>query len=134
VKVTVNSAALPPGTPSANAGTDQSITLPVDSAQLLGSGTEANGTIVSYKWVQLSGPSISTIASSGSAATEVTGLAQGIYTFQLTVTDNSGVTATGVVKVTVNPAAVTPGTPVVSAGSNQTITLPTNSATLTATS
>jgi alpha-tubulin suppressor-like RCC1 family protein len=132
VKVTVN-AAIVAGPPVVSAGSDQTITLPTNSVTLTATASETNGTIVSYKWVQLSGPSISTIASSGSATTVVDGLAQGVYSFQVTVTDNSGVTATAVVKVTVNPAAVTPGAPVVNAGSNQTITLPTNSATLTAT-
>ncbi|HXB33669.1 MAG TPA: hypothetical protein VNV35_09615 [Puia sp.] len=132
VKVTVN-AAIVPGPPVVSAGSDQTITLPTNSVTLTATASETNGTIVSYKWVQLSGPSVSTIVSSGSATTGVNGLVQGVYSFQITVTDNSGVTATAVVKVTVNPAAVTPGTPVVSAGSNQTITLPTNSVTLAAT-
>jgi alpha-tubulin suppressor-like RCC1 family protein len=132
VKVTVN-AAIVPGPPVVSAGSDQTITLPTNSVTLTATASETNGTIVSYKWVQLSGPSVSTIVSSGSPTTVVNGLVQGVYSFQITVTDNSGVTATAVVKVTVNPAVVPPGTPVVSAGSNQTITLPTNSATLTAT-
>ncbi len=132
VKVTVN-AAIVVGPPTVNAGNDQTITLPVNSTTLAATASETNGTIVSYKWVQLSGPSISTIVSSGQASSVVNGLAAGVYTFQITVTDNSGVTATDVVKVTVNPATVTPGAPVVSAGNNQTITLPVSTATLTAT-
>jgi alpha-tubulin suppressor-like RCC1 family protein len=132
VKVTVN-AAIVPGPPVVSAGSDQTITLPTTSVTLTATASETNGTIVSYKWVQLSGPSISTIVSSGSASTVVNGLVQGVYTFQITVTDNSGITATDAVIVTVNPATVIPGTPVVSAGSDQTITLPTNSVTLTAT-
>jgi alpha-tubulin suppressor-like RCC1 family protein len=132
VKVTVN-AAIVPGPPTVSAGNDQTITLPTSTVTLTATASETNGTIVSYKWVQLSGPSISTIVTSGQASTVVNGLVAGVYSFQITVTDNSGVTATDAVIVTVNPAVVTPGTPVVNAGSNQTITLPANSVTLTAT-
>jgi len=131
VQVTVNPAPVVPGPPSANAGSDQTITLPTSSATLTGSGSETNGTIVGYQWTQISGPSTATITASGAATTSVTGLVQGVYVFQLKVTDNSGVTATDQTQVTVNPAAPVPGTPSANAGSDQTITLPTNSATLT---
>jgi len=130
VQVTVNPAPVVPGPPSANAGSDQTITLPTNSATLTGSGTETNGTIVSYAWTQISGPSTATITSAGSAQTTVTGLVQGVYVFQLLVTDNSGVTATDQTQVTVNPTVPVPGTPVANAGSDQTITLPTNSVSL----
>jgi alpha-tubulin suppressor-like RCC1 family protein len=130
VKITVN-AAIVPGPPSANAGPDQGITLPINSVTLSGSGSESNGTIVSYQWIQISGPSTATILTPSQAQTTVNALVPGVYLFQLTVTDNSGVTASDVVKITVNPAVVVPGTPVANAGPNQTITLPTNSVTLT---
>src|SRR6185437_8887515 len=130
VTVTVNPAAVVPGAPSASAGSNQTITLPTNSINLAGSGSETNGTIVSYAWTQVSGPSTATIATATQAATKVTGLAQGAYTFQLTVTDNSGKTASATVTITVNAAAVVPGPPAAVAGSNQTITLPTNSTTL----
>jgi len=133
VKVTVNPAPVVPGLPTANAGSDQTITLPTSSVTLTGSGSETNGTIVSYAWSQVSGPSTATLSAAGQASTGVSGLAQGVYVFQLAVKDNSGVTGTDVVKVTVNAAAPVPGLPVVDAGANQTITLPANSASLTAT-
>ena len=132
VTITVKPAIVP-GPPSANAGADQTITLPASSVTLTGSGSETNGTIVSYKWVQINGPNTSTITASTSASTTVTGLVAGNYVFQLTVTDNSGITATDVMTVTVNPAVVTPGAPVVDAGANQTITLPVSTVTLTGT-
>jgi hypothetical protein len=130
VQVTVNPAPVVPGPPSANGGSDQTITLPTNSATLTGSGTETNGTIVSYTWTQISGPSTATITSAGAAQTTVTGLVQGVYIFQLKVTDNSGVTATDQTQVTVNPAVAVPGTPSANAGSDQTITLPTNTVSL----
>ncbi|HVS97534.1 MAG TPA: PKD domain-containing protein [Puia sp.] len=130
VTVTVNPSAVVPGPPSANAGSNQTITLPTNTANLSGSGYETNGTIVSYHWGQLSGPSTATIANAAQASTAVSGLVQGTYTFQLTVTDNSGKTAGATVTVTVNAASVVPGPPAAIAGPNQTITLPTNSVTL----
>jgi hypothetical protein len=130
VLVTVNAAAVVPGAPSANAGTDQTITLPTNSVTLTGSGSESNGTIVSYAWVQVSGPAAGIIGSAGGASTTVGGLIQGVYRFQLTVTDNSGVTASDIVTVTVNPVPAVTGPLSANAGPNQTITLPINSVTL----
>jgi PKD domain/Secretion system C-terminal sorting domain len=130
VQVIVNAAAVVPGAPSANAGGDQTITLPTNSVTLAGSGSETNGTIVSYAWTQVSGPSTASIGSAGQASTTVSALAQGVYKFKLTVTDNSGVTASDVVTVTVKPAAVVAGPPSANAGANQTIVLPTSSVTL----
>src|SRR5690606_25487245 len=87
------------------------------------------GNIVTYLWTKISGPSGSNIVSSDKAVTDVTGLAEGIYRFQLKVTDNNGATSTATVKVTVKPA---PLPPVANAGSAQTITLPINTVTLDA--
>ncbi len=131
VQVTVNAAPVVPGPPSANGGPDQTITLPVNSITLAGSGSETNGTIVSFAWSQTGGPSAATIAAAGQAQTGISDLVEGVYTFQLKVTDNSGVTATDVVTVTVNAAVPVPGAPSANAGSNQIITLPANNATLT---
>jgi hypothetical protein len=134
VTVTVNAAAVVAGAPVANAGANQTITLPTNSATLTGSGSETNGTIVSYAWTQMAGPSVAANTPVGQSGMKVSGLVQGTYKFQLKVTDNSGVSATAAVAVTVNSASVVlsdPGSPVANAGANQTITLPTNSVTLT---
>ncbi|MBS1664282.1 MAG: T9SS type A sorting domain-containing protein, partial [Bacteroidetes bacterium] len=122
-----------PGTPVVDAGGNQTITLPTSSTSLTATASETNGTIVSYAWTQLSGPSTAVFGAAGSATTGVSGLVQGVYSFQITVKDNSGVTASDFVKVTVNPAPIVPGLPVVDAGADQTITLPTNSVTLVTT-
>jgi hypothetical protein len=51
----------------------------------------------------------------------VRGLVQGVYSFLLTVTDNSGLTASDEVKVTVNAAPAANLPPIAIAGPNQTI-------------
>lgn len=127
VRVIVNPPANIP--PSANAGTDIVITLPVNSTTLTGSGTDPNGTIVSYAWVKISGPAAGSISSANSAVTAITGLVQGVYSYQLTVTDNAGATAKDTVRVTVNEAANIP--PVAYAGENVSLTLPPNNTTIT---
>src|SRR4029078_13552034 len=130
--ITVNQAPPPPNQPPvANAGSDQTITLPTNSVSLSGSGSDPDGTISSYQWTQTSGPSQANIVSSGSASTLVNTLVQGSYVFTLKVTDDKGATATSNVTITVNQAPPPPNQPpVANAGSDQTITLPTNSVSL----
>ena len=116
--------------PTADAGSNQTIVLPTNTVNLSGSGSDPDGNISSYKWIETSGPSQGSISNASSAATSVTGLAQGVYQFQLTVTDNGGAIATDVVQVTVNNSGGSNIAPNVSAGSDQTINLPTTSLTL----
>jgi len=135
VQVTVNAAASPTNqSPKANAGSNLTITLPTNSVTLSGSGTDADGTIASYKWAKTSGPSTYTIVSSTTAQTQVDNLVQGTYQFELTVTDNSGATAKGTVQVTVNPAPLSQNkAPEASAGSDLVTMLPMDTITLTGT-
>ncbi len=107
--------------PAANAGSPQTITLPNSQATLNGSGS--TGTITSYGWAQLSGPSTADISSPTSVTTIVTGLVQGTYVFQLTINGKSNST----VQINVVPA---PPAPVANAGAAQNITLPASQATL----
>ena len=55
VKITVNGAP-PPPPPVANAGPNQSITLPANTVTLNGSASKGAHPIVSYQWTVLSGP------------------------------------------------------------------------------
>ena len=126
VQITVNAA--PNMSPTANAGGDQTITLPTNTVSLSGNGTDPDGTISSYSWTKISGPSAFSIKNASSPTSEVSGLVEGVYLFELKVTDNNGAPGKDTVKVTVNPATNIP--PVAQAGSNQTITLPTNTISL----
>lgn len=91
--------------PAADAGADLTITLPVATVTLNGSGTDTDGSITNYSWTKLTGGA-ATITAASSASTTVTGLAQGVYTFELRVTDNGGLTAEDTVRVTVNAAGI----------------------------
>lgn len=94
--------------PTANAGTDQTITLPTNSVTLTGSGTDTDGTIASYLWTKISGPVTFTIVSPSAAQTVINNLVQGTYVFRLTVTDNSGATGYDDIQVTVDAAPSSP--------------------------
>lgn len=125
--VTVNAALV---IPTANAGSDQSITLPTNSVTLSGSGS--GGTITSYFWSLLSGSCVGcNFGSNTSATTSFTGLTAGIYSVRLRVGNDDGNFGYDTVQITVYAAPVAPtcnaGTTPVS------ITLPTNSVGLTAT-
>jgi hypothetical protein len=90
--------------PAVNAGTDRSITLPVNSISLTGTASDADGTIASYSWTQVSGPTTASISSPSAITTNVGSLLQGTYTFRFRATDNQGASSTDDVIVTVNPA------------------------------
>jgi hypothetical protein len=118
----------PPNPPVAEAGNPQTIQLPVNSANLTGSGATTNGSITSYLWTLVSGPNVPVFGQAGSASTSVTGMVQGVYHFQFKVTDAAGLSGTDTTSVTVLAALIPP---VANAGDSQTIELPTNTATLT---
>lgn len=114
--------------PTANAGTNQTITLPTSTGTLNGTASsDPDGTISTYAWVKTSGPATYTITNAAIANTTATGLVAGTYVFTLTVTDNLGATGSASVTITVNTSN-TP--PVAVVTGDQTITLPTSSVTI----
>jgi hypothetical protein len=96
-------------TPTAKAGEDKSVTLPISSVTLEGSGTDPDGQIIAYSWTKTSGPSQFSINSPNAATTTVSNLVDGTYTFRLTVTDNDGAKAWDDVQVVVGVAPPPPG-------------------------
>ena len=115
--------------PVANAGPDQTIVLPISTVTINGSASsDPDGTIVRFEWIRLSGPNTPTIVTPNSAQTDVRDLIEGVYQFELTVTDDKGAVARDTMLVVVNPAPPPPNQPpVANAGPDRTFMLiPTN--------
>ena len=128
VRVTVTAANL---NPVANAGNDQTIYLPLDTLKINGSGSDNDGTISSFQWVKVSGPSIN-IVNSNSAIFKAINVVSGTYRFRLTVTDNEGATDSDIVDIYILPEPVN-NPPTVNAGNDIYLTLPNNSTVVQAT-
>jgi hypothetical protein len=117
--------------PIADVGDDRTIELPKNSITLPGSGTDGDGSITSYSWSQLSGPSTAELTNSSSAQAGANNLVEGVYQFQLEVKDNQGASGTAVLKVTVLSEQSTSNVPpVTSVGDDRVIVLPKNSVVL----
>ncbi|HEX3153308.1 MAG TPA: Ig-like domain-containing protein, partial [Candidatus Angelobacter sp.] len=105
--VTWNSAANT--APVVNAGTNQTITLPTNSATLSGTATDdglPNGTLTTT-WTQVSGPVQAAIANPNQLATVVSFTQPGSYVFKLSATD-SVLTTSANVTITVNQQNLAP--------------------------
>ncbi|AHM63608.1 PKD domain-containing protein [Flammeovirgaceae bacterium 311] len=142
VQVTVKPAPVAP-TPPANlppvvdAGADRTITLPANSLSLLATASDPDGTVTAVKWTQISGPTAD-MAGQTTNSLSLSNLLEGEYGFRFTATDDLGAATADNLIVTVMPDAtpVPPAPnelPVVSAGTDKTITLPDNSLVLKAT-
>jgi hypothetical protein len=110
--------------PVANAGANQTITQPKNATDVTGAAsTDSDGSIASYKWSQVSGPTSASIVSPTSVKTDLNRLTDvGTYVFRLTVTDNDGATDAADFSVVVkpNPANLL----YANAGADQTINYP----------
>ncbi|MGS0524799.1 PKD domain-containing protein [Zobellia nedashkovskayae] len=127
--IVVTVGALPNTAPVADAGPDQTITLPTSAVDLDGSGSSdtAPGNIATYLWTQVNGPATATINATNSESPSVTGLnIAGDYTFRLTVTDDGTPALNDTDDIVVTVGALPNTAPVADAGPDQTITLPTS--------
>lgn len=121
--------------PTASAGSDRTVdegTLVV----LAGSGSDPDGSITAWSWKQTGGPAV-TLADAAMAKATFTAPAvnaDAALTFELTVTDDRGATASDAVQVTVHHVTTPPENqpPTVNAGADQT-TAPDTGVTLSAT-
>jgi len=126
--VTITAALVPPVNqpPVVNAGSNQTITLPA-TANLNGTVTDDGlpnpPAAVTVAWSKDSGPGTVTFANPAAKTTTATFSVAGSYVLRLTASD-SALSASATVTITVNPAPPVNQPPVVNAGSNQTITLP----------
>ncbi|MGK2861611.1 MAG: PKD domain-containing protein, partial [Chitinophagaceae bacterium] len=88
MQVMVIDPAHPNRPPVADASIDQTVTLPVNTALLDGSGSfDLDNNIASYAWTKISGPASFSILNPGNEITQLTNLVLGIYQFELKVTD-----------------------------------------------
>jgi hypothetical protein len=127
ITVVVNPAGTPP---VSNAGADASIAQPEDEITVNGSASsDPDGSIVSYAWSFISGPTTPTINSPSSVSTVVVLPAVGSYTLRLTVTDNSGSIGTDDVVVTLTPPDPHEA-PIITAQMTYTVTLPVDTLTI----
>jgi len=103
VMITVLAAAPPPNVaPIARAGADITIQLPVNSTTLSGAASsDPDGTIVGYRWRQLSGPNSARLSSVDSVEAAVENLVEGTYLFELKVVDPEGLSGTDTLSVRV---------------------------------
>ena len=84
----------------ANAGSDRTLTLPVEKETLLGSAKWENCAVQSYKWEKLKGPSVK-MHGAGTANLLITNLEEGEYEFRFTATSRNGVSDSDEVKIKV---------------------------------
>ena len=117
--------------PTVDAGTDQAVTLPgvVTLSGLVGDDLRS-GTLVTTRWSQVSGPGTAVFGAPAEAVTTVDFPALGIYVLRLTA-DDGELSATDDIAIEVTGVVNT--APVVEAGANQIITLPTNATGLSGT-
>lgn len=93
--------------PVANAGPDQTITLPANSITLNGSSsTDPDNNITNYAWTKISGPLMAIVANVNAVQTRVNNFVQGVYQFELKVTDAIGLYSKDTVVITVNANGV----------------------------
>ena len=139
VSIQVNPAPIPVASiPTSVAGNSQVITLTAGStgsAVIDGSASsDAGGSIISYQWGKLSGPSGDQLISASQARTTLNFNSPGNYIYQLTITDNQGNNSASRVGIQVNPAPIPVASiPTAVAGNDQQITLPGGSFTLNGT-
>jgi len=117
--------------PIAIAGPDQVIALPTDSVLLNGnSSSDPDGSITEWLWTKISGPASFNIIKPSDSTTNVETLALGTYQFELKVTDNGGLSAKDTMQLIVKNPFQPNRPPIANAGTDQTISLPTNTITL----
>lgn len=105
--------------PVVSAGSDKTLTLPDNEVYIQGTASDSDGSIASYKWSKVSGPSAS-LGAYTTSKLRAYNLVEGSYTFRLTVKDNEGAYKSDDVKVTVSEGSTTNLVPKAYAGSDKT--------------
>jgi hypothetical protein len=88
--------------PVANAGGNLAVSLPLDFVTLNATASmDPDGSIVRYAWRQIAGPGLSLLLDQQAAIAKALQLLPGVYTYELTVTDNEGASAKDTLRVSV---------------------------------
>ncbi|HTE32622.1 MAG TPA: Ig-like domain-containing protein, partial [Chryseolinea sp.] len=96
--------------PTISAGDDINIFLPQNSATLNGIGSSPMGAAVTFNWIQVSGPSDVNIVNPNTQSVSIDNLVEGVYVFELKVTDANGITSDDQVIVNVSSESALAGT------------------------
>ena len=116
--------------PIAVAGNDTLLILPTDSLVLNGANSfDTDGQIIVWNWRIISGPAVIIIQNPSVAVSAANNFIEGIFHFELSVTDDDGVTAKDTVRVTVDDTAIN-RPPIARAGNDISISLPTHTVSL----
>ncbi|WP_336517641.1 Kelch repeat-containing protein [Pollutibacter soli] len=108
--------------PVADAGIDSLYLLPTSNLILDGSGSyDSDGTIIRSIWQKLLGPEPILISNKEDLKTVTSTPVKGVYHFELTVTDNLGLTSKDTVRITVSEAGSADSPPVAVAGNDSMI-------------
>jgi len=91
--------------PIVAAGNDINVVLPANEILLDGSFYDSENNVKTIEWTKLSGPDAFAIENKNDLKTRVSGLAEGVYQFELTVTDHLDAIGKDVVTVTVEAGA-----------------------------
>jgi len=110
--------------PTANAGTDVKVVLPATSTSLDGSAsTESGSKALNYRWKQIYGPTVAVISDSTVVSPAISGLAEGMYNFRLTVKNTDlRVSSDEVLVMVTSTTNVAPTVSVISPANNSTYT------------
>ena len=103
----LNTSTVPPAVtiPTASQVVAPNLTVSLSGAAI----ADVGRSISTYRWMQLTGASVGTIANSDQATASFTAPATGTYSFQLTATDTGGLVGTATATVRVNsPPVLTP--------------------------
>ena len=116
--------------PTVSAGPNQTITLPSHAAlngTVSDDGLPTPPATVTTTWSKVSGPGTVSFGNASVVATTASFSGAGVYLLRLTANDSAS-TSSDDLTITVNPAGPSNQAPTVSAGPNQTITLPSHAA------
>ena len=88
--------------PVVNAGADQVVNVSSNSVQLGGTVSDPDGSVASYSWSKISGPTQFSISNSNILNPVLSNLTSGKYVFRLSATDNKGATSSDDVDIVVS--------------------------------